>query len=114
VSVALAGHDHHYERFSPLNQGVLQLTLRANAYDWQFQPVADGAYSDSGSRACVPMRSRNNARAAKIHIARRSAPSSDFVPRVLTYIAKLYSFLGVPMRWRSAFSPTLGKGAVAR
>ncbi len=33
--------------------GVLKLTLRPGAYDWQFLPVAGGSFSDSGSASCV-------------------------------------------------------------
>jgi hypothetical protein len=32
--------------------GVLKLTLRATGYDWQFVPVAGGAFTDSGSGTC--------------------------------------------------------------
>jgi methionine-rich copper-binding protein CopC len=32
--------------------GVLQLTLRSNAYDWKFLPEAGKTYSDSGTTAC--------------------------------------------------------------
>jgi hypothetical protein len=32
--------------------GVLQLTLRADAYDWQFLPEAGKTYTDSGTTAC--------------------------------------------------------------
>ncbi|MGQ0837849.1 CBM96 family carbohydrate-binding protein [Actinokineospora sp.] len=32
--------------------GVLKFTLHANAYDWQFVPVAGKTYSDSGTTAC--------------------------------------------------------------
>jgi hypothetical protein len=32
--------------------GVLKLTLRSGAYDWQFVPVAGQTYTDSGSGAC--------------------------------------------------------------
>ncbi len=31
--------------------GVLRLTLHAGSYDWQFQPVEGGTYTDSGSTA---------------------------------------------------------------
>lgn len=34
------------------SRGVLQLTLRANGYDWQFIPVAGQSYSDTGSTQC--------------------------------------------------------------
>jgi hypothetical protein len=33
--------------------GVLKLTLRPGAYDWQFLPVAGGSFSDSGTASCV-------------------------------------------------------------
>ena len=32
--------------------GVLKLTLRSDAYDWQFLPEAGKTYSDSGTTAC--------------------------------------------------------------
>jgi hypothetical protein len=32
--------------------GVLQLTLKANSYDWQFVPVAGETFTDSGTEAC--------------------------------------------------------------
>ncbi|HWQ12737.1 MAG TPA: hypothetical protein VNL77_08055, partial [Roseiflexaceae bacterium] len=33
--------------------GVLQLTLHAASYTWQFVPVAGQTFRDSGSAACV-------------------------------------------------------------
>lgn len=32
--------------------GVLKLTLRANAYDWQFIPIAGSTFTDMGSGSC--------------------------------------------------------------
>jgi len=32
--------------------GVLEMTLRPGAYDWQFVPDAPGGFTDSGSAAC--------------------------------------------------------------
>ncbi|HEX6287731.1 MAG TPA: metallophosphoesterase [Herpetosiphonaceae bacterium] len=32
--------------------GVLKLTLHTTSYDWQFVPVADSAFTDSGSGSC--------------------------------------------------------------
>ncbi|MBA2639490.1 MAG: metallophosphoesterase [Nocardioidaceae bacterium] len=32
--------------------GVLELTLRADTYDWEFVPEAGGTFTDSGSGAC--------------------------------------------------------------
>ena len=32
--------------------GVMKLTLHPTSYDWQFIPVADGAFSDSGTGTC--------------------------------------------------------------
>lgn len=32
--------------------GVLELTLRANGYDWRFEPAAGGSFEDSGSDTC--------------------------------------------------------------
>jgi hypothetical protein len=92
VDVALAGHDHVYERFAPIDAsgrkdpehgvraftvgtggmshyrfdhvhaasevrnndtfGVLKLTLHPDSYDWEFLPVAGGAFHDSGSGRC--------------------------------------------------------------
>lgn len=93
ASIVLAGHDHHYERFAPLNTaghrdekhgirsfvvgtggaklyeiespepgsevrynrswGVLQLTLNTDSYSWQYLPVGDNQFHDSGSGRCV-------------------------------------------------------------
>jgi hypothetical protein len=32
--------------------GVLELTLRAGAYDWEFLPVRDGGFTDAGTGTC--------------------------------------------------------------
>ena len=32
--------------------GVIELTLRADGYDWRFIPVAGKSFSDSGTGAC--------------------------------------------------------------
>jgi hypothetical protein len=32
--------------------GVLELTLRANAYDWEFLPVAGSTFTDKGTASC--------------------------------------------------------------
>src|SRR5215472_6978795 len=32
--------------------GVLQLTLHASSYDWQFMPIAGQTFTDSGTQAC--------------------------------------------------------------
>ena len=32
--------------------GVLKLTLRENAYDWEFKPIAGQSFADSGTAAC--------------------------------------------------------------
>ena len=32
--------------------GVMKLTLHPDSYDWQFIPVTDGAFSDSGTANC--------------------------------------------------------------
>jgi hypothetical protein len=34
--------------------GVLQVTLRADSYDWRFVPVAGDTFTDSGTDACTP------------------------------------------------------------
>jgi acid phosphatase type 7 len=83
TDVVLAGHDHHYERFAPIDGirsfvvgtggrsnypvlwrlrgsvvvndgvfGVLRLTLRPEAYDWQFLPVPGSSFRDRGSARC--------------------------------------------------------------
>jgi hypothetical protein len=31
--------------------GVIELTLHANSYDWQFIPIAGGTFTDSGTQA---------------------------------------------------------------
>jgi hypothetical protein len=33
--------------------GVLRMTLKAASYDWQFQPVAGGSFTDSGTSECA-------------------------------------------------------------
>lgn len=92
VDIVLAGHDHNYQRYQPMNGsgvldvnrgirswvvgtggrshynslrsdtrrevgngdtfGVLKLTLRNNAYDWQFVPEAGRVFTDVGSGGC--------------------------------------------------------------
>ena len=90
VDVVLNGHDHGYERFSPMDTdgrpdalrsirqfivgtggaplylftaspnseqriaayGVLQLTMRADGYQWAFIDAATRAPADSGSGVC--------------------------------------------------------------
>jgi len=76
AEVVVTGHNHQYERFAPMNPtggagaysfgtiqpnsearstgtfGVIELTLHANSYDWQFVPEAGKTYSDSGTTAC--------------------------------------------------------------
>jgi hypothetical protein len=32
--------------------GVLKLTLHPTSYDWEFVPVVDGAFNDSGTGVC--------------------------------------------------------------
>jgi hypothetical protein len=59
--VGTGGASHYaFEHIRPNSEarnndtfGVLKLTLRATSYDWQFIPVAGGAFHDSGSAACV-------------------------------------------------------------
>jgi acid phosphatase type 7 len=55
------GGRHLYEFDSPLpasevrndsTYGVLKLTLRADAYDWEFIPIAGSSFTDSGSTNC--------------------------------------------------------------
>jgi len=92
ADLALAGHDHDYERFAPQTPsgsadaargirefvvgtggkehysisstkpnsqvhntdtfGVLQLTLHADSYDWEFLPEAGKTFTDSGTSSC--------------------------------------------------------------
>jgi acid phosphatase type 7 len=83
ADLVLAGHDHHYERFAPIDGirsfvvgtggrsnypvlfripgsvvvadgvfGVLQLTLRPEAYEWQFLAVPGSSFRDRGSARC--------------------------------------------------------------
>jgi hypothetical protein len=42
-----------YNEGKPLTWGVLKLTLRPRAYDWQFVPVKGVTLTDSGSATCV-------------------------------------------------------------
>ncbi len=60
-TVGMGGRSH-YAFGTPLPQsearnatayGVLQLTLHATSYDWEFVPVAGASYSDSGTASCV-------------------------------------------------------------
>jgi hypothetical protein len=58
--VGTGGKNHYPLRTPPANVeksnadtfGVLQLTLRATSYDWQFIPVAGADYTDTGSGTC--------------------------------------------------------------
>jgi hypothetical protein len=34
--------------------GVLQMTLRANSFDWRFVPVAGETFTDAGTDTCTP------------------------------------------------------------
>ena len=92
ADLVLAGHEHNYERFAPLDPsgavdpvngvrsfvvgtggatrypfgppapgsevrddtsfGVLVLTLRPDAYEWEFVPAADGTFTDRGAARC--------------------------------------------------------------
>jgi hypothetical protein len=93
ADVLLTGHEHNYERLSPMRPdgtrddatgiaafvvgtggkslesawgtiepnsaarqretyGVLELTLHASSYDWQFVPEAGKTFTDSGSNSC--------------------------------------------------------------
>jgi acid phosphatase type 7 len=40
------------EKFEALTYGVLKLTLKSNAYDWEFLPTVSGVVVDSGSANC--------------------------------------------------------------
>jgi hypothetical protein len=48
--------------------GVLQVTLRARDYAWQFHPVAGGTFTDSGSDGChrAPARLRASVRGGEL------------------------------------------------
>jgi hypothetical protein len=50
--------------------GILALTLREAAYDWEFVPAAGDAFSDSGSARCVEGRAAAPAPAAPMQPAR--------------------------------------------
>jgi hypothetical protein len=90
ADVVITGHDHLYERFTPLDEngspnpngirefvagtggaehyepgviqpgsevrgqswGVLKLTLRSDAFDWDFVPVAGESFQDHGTQPC--------------------------------------------------------------
>lgn len=92
TEVVLVGHDHHYERFAPMNPsgqldrargirqfivgtgghsfqalgdtlpnsevrnnstfGVIKMRLRPGRYEWVFQPIPGGTFTDSGSDVC--------------------------------------------------------------
>jgi hypothetical protein len=59
--VGTGGHDlYGYTRSAPNSQirnanthGVIKLTLRASAYDWEFIPVPGKTFRDSGTANCV-------------------------------------------------------------
>lgn len=40
------------EKRNNTSKGVLQLTLHANSYDWQFKPAAGFTFTDAGSNSC--------------------------------------------------------------
>jgi acid phosphatase type 7 len=40
------------EKFEALSFGVLKLTLKASAYDWEFLPAVEGVIVDSGTASC--------------------------------------------------------------
>ena len=42
----------HSEAADAITAGVLQLTLRAQGYEWRFTPEAGGRFSDAGSATC--------------------------------------------------------------
>lgn len=48
----LAAPQPHSEVGDATTWGVLQLTLRAEAYEWRFVPEAGGGFTDAGSAAC--------------------------------------------------------------
>ena len=48
----LPGVAPNSERRSSKTFGVLQLTLTATGYSWQFRPAAGGSFTDSGSGSC--------------------------------------------------------------
>ena len=48
----LAAPQPHSEVGDATTWGVLQLTLRAEAYEWRFVPEAGGGFTDAGSTAC--------------------------------------------------------------
>jgi acid phosphatase type 7 len=95
AEIVVNGHDHHYERFAPLDQegmvdpargirsfivgtggawlfplaeqplpisevrnndtfGVILFKLYSGYYEWEFQPVDPGGFSDAGSGICHP------------------------------------------------------------
>ena len=41
------------EAFDSTSMGVLKLTLRPGTYDWEFVPIPQHSYTDSGSSPCV-------------------------------------------------------------
>jgi hypothetical protein len=45
-------HAANSETWQASTLGVLELTLHATSYDWQFVPVAGGSYTDSGTDTC--------------------------------------------------------------
>jgi hypothetical protein len=72
ADLVMSGHDHHYERFAPLDatgapaavpgsqfmmnseHGVVQLTLTPTSYSWGFISALNNATYDAGTAPCTP------------------------------------------------------------
>jgi len=61
IIVGTGGRDHHAldatraansEEANDDTFGVLELTMRQSAYDWEFHPAAGGTFTDSGTTSC--------------------------------------------------------------
>ena len=49
---AFTGDADNVEASDATTFGALKLVLRADGYDWQFQPAAAGTFTDSGTGRC--------------------------------------------------------------
>jgi hypothetical protein len=81
--------------------GVLRLTLRPGAYEWQFVPAAGGAYTDSGSATChrAPHSRRYYAVAPCRLADTRGAPGPSGGPALAAGVTRNFpavSLCGVP------------------
>lgn len=73
-------HAANSEAWEASTLGVLELTLHATSYDWQFVPVAGGTYTDSGTGSCHADAPGNRAQQPKPKAGAVSGPSGGSGP----------------------------------